>query len=492
MKETQVKIKSDGILDFTGKVTGFQPTKRNITYLVVALAVILIFTLFGTSMGLDSMQSSFMLGLIIGTVVLWVSNMFDMAFCLLVFAVVSMLTKLLGFADLQAALGGSQYLMMMGMFVVAQGAEQTPIAKRVAYFFLYKFGKNQALMLLAIFISSAILSVFCSNLASTVVMAAICIGIVRELEVIDPNSRHTMGKSIMLMIPMGAMLGGLSLISSSPGMNVLGVTTLETASGGLILEYNQWAAIGIPSAILLAIPTWLIYKIRFKVPSSGVTMDAKYFKDQLDELGGVTGAEIRWTIVVLGMVGAMISGVPTGVASLTAATMAMSPFIGCIDAKRAFKNLPFSLFLMLALNSIIAIGFSKYGIAEWITTFIVPILDGMTPFWLMLVCGLILSVLNSIFANATFGIISICITVFTPIVMSLGMDPRIILVPAIFMGACTNVLGVQLNMYLTYEYGFWDMKDPIIPGALTNLLWLVVITVVAYFMGPIIGLSYYM
>lgn len=489
--ETTIKTK-DALIDMEGAFTGYKPTKRNVIWLLLALCAIAVFTIFGKAMGLESTRAGLMLGLILGTVILWVSNMFDVAFCILFFVACSFVTSLLTFREVQAALGASQFLMMLGMFIVAQGAEQTPIAKRVAFFFLYKFGKNQGLMLLAMFLASALLSVFCSNLASTVVMAAICIGIIRELEKVDPDSRFTIGKATMLIIPVGAMLGGMCLISSSPGMNVLGVTTLETATNGMVLEYSQWASIGIPTSLICAIPTWLIYKRRFKVPNTGAGVDATYFKQQLDALGPIGGSELRWIVIVFAMVALMIFGVTGGIASITLAVIAMCPFIGCLNSRKTFRSLPMSLFLMLGLSTTIATGFAKYGIAAWITTFVSPILSGMSPLALMYVCGLILATLNSVFANATFGIISISITVFAPIVMSLGMNPVIILVPAIFIGACTTVVGVQNNMYLTYEYGFWEMRDPIVPGICTNILWLSVTTVVAYFVGPMIGMNFYL
>ena len=491
-KNTALATK-DALIDVNGFATGFKLTRRNITYLLVAAAMLVVFPLCGTAIGLPSSQSGLMLGLTLACVVIWVSNMFNIAYPLLFFIAFGFAAQLFTFNDLQSVLGTSQFLMMMGMFVVAQGAEQTPIAKRVAYFFLYKFGRNQGLMLLAIYLASALLSTFCSNLASTVVMAAICIGICRELEAVDPNSRFTMGKATMLLIPLGAMTGGLCLISSSPGMNALGVSTLEAASNGTaILTYTNWASVGVPSAIIIAIPTWLIYKKIFKVPSSGASVEPVYFKKKLDELGGIGGSELRWVIIVLAMVASMIFGVTSGVASIIAATVAISPFIGCMNGSKALRALPMDVFLTIALAGIMATGFANYGIGDWLASFMAPLLSGLSPLMLMFVCGAIMVIMNSVFANATFGIIAILVTVFTPIVTQLGMNPVLILIPCIFMGACTNVVGVQTNMFLTYEYGYWDMKDPILPGVLTNIVWVTVITLIAYFVGPLVGMPLYL
>ena len=60
------------------------------------------------------------------------------------------------------------------------------------------------------------------------------------------------------------------------------------------------------------------------------------------------------------------------------------------------------------------------------------------------------------------------------------------------MGACTVVLGVQINVVLTYDYGYWEMKDPVIPGCIISVLWTVIICIIAYFVGPLVGMSYYL
>ena len=492
-EEKGANQKRDLILDIDGYAAGLTMNRTTYIYLIAAAACMIIFPLIGPAIGLPSAKAGFVLGLTLATVILWISNLFNISYPLLFFIAVGFVFKLFEFKDLQSALGSSQFLMMFGMFMVAQGAEQTPIAKRVAYFFLWKFGKNQALMLLAIYLASAVLSVFCSNLASTVVMAAICIGIVRELEKVDPNSRSTFGKATMLLIPLGAMTGGLALISSSPGMNALGVTTLAAASEGAAdLSYTRWATVGIPSAILCAFPTWFIYQKFFKVPTSGAAVDPEVFHEEYKKLGKIGGSELRWVIIVLSMVGAMIAGVPSGVASLTAAAAAISPYIGCMEGRKAIKRISMDMFFMMGVAAILATAFANYGIGSWLAGIFAPILKGLPPLALMFLCAIVMFVMNSLFANATFGIISILITVFTPIVMELGMNPVIILLPCIFLGACTNVVGVQQNMFLTYEYGYWDMKDPLIPGILTNLVWIVIITLLAYFIGPRAGMPLYL
>jgi hypothetical protein len=71
-------------------------------------------------------------------------------------------------------------------------------------------------------------------------------------------------------------------------------------------------------------------------------------------------------------------------------------------------------------------------------------------------------------------------------------NPSIVLLPAMYMGSATTVLGVQTNVVLTYHYGYWDMKDTLKPGIASAILWSVVTTTVAYFVGPAVGMPLYL
>ena len=141
-EEKGANQKRDLILDIDGYAAGLTMNRTTYIYLIAAAACMIIFPLIGPAIGLPSAKAGFVLGLTLATVILWISNLFNISYPLLFFIAVGFVFKLFEFKDLQSALGSSQFLMMFGMFMVAQGAEQTPIAKRVAYFFLWKFSLN--------------------------------------------------------------------------------------------------------------------------------------------------------------------------------------------------------------------------------------------------------------------------------------------------------------------------------------------------------------
>ena len=485
--------RADRLFDLNGFQTGLPMDKKRTLSVVLAAAVFLICSFSGPALGLDVPRAGTALGLVLAGVVLWVTNQFDLVVGSLLIGIGAIVLGLIPVSDFQTKFGTSSFLTMFGMMTVSQGTTHTNITRRLAFFFLYKFGRSPALILLAVCIVTGIVSAFCSNLATTVVMSSICIGILIELN--EEKGKSGLGKAMMLCIPIFSMVGGMALISGSPSMNTVGVTSLEEATGGACtITYGQWAAVGIICALALTIPTWFIYKTYFKVPhKSEKVIEPEYFKEKLIALGPMAGSELRWIITVALMVGTMVAGVlTTPVASLLFGFITICPIIGTVKCSEAMKGLPLNVLMVSGMAPIIALLFNEYGIGDWITRDLAAHLEGMPVFVLMLVLALFLTVVNNVFANATAGIIAVCVAAFAPMVMAMGYNPSIILLPAIFMGACTVVLGVQINVVLTYDYGYWEMKDPVIPGCIISVLWTVIICIIAYFVGPLVGMSYYL
>ncbi len=72
------------------------------------------------------------------------------------------------------------------------------------------------------------------------------------------------------------------------------------------------------------------------------------------------------------------------------------------------------------------------------------------------------------------------------------LNPSVMMIPVMFMGSATTVLGVQARIVLTYSYGYWEMNDTIKPGIITALVWAVIISAAVYVVCPMIGMPLYL
>lgn len=473
--------------DFKGAQTG-QPVDRKRAFYLIMSAVIFIVCYF-LPLSHISPTASTALALVLTVVWVWITNCVPLAVGCMLLAVGGLLLRLFNFGEFATSFGTSPFVPMIGLLIVSLGAGKTNIANRVAYIFLSTLGRSPALILLAISVATAVVSAFVSNLGTTIVMASISMAIMTEMG--EERGKSGLGKAIMLSIPMFSMIGGMALISGSPSTNMMGISMLESATkGASTVTYAQWAYIGVPSALILLIPTWLIYKAAFGVRSSADReIDTNAFREKLRELGPLRGAELRWVLIVTFMVVTMVTGVfNMPIAALLCGTLCVLPVIGCVRPDDAFKSLPMDVLILIGFSPIIANIINNSQLGTWVVNNFFGWTAGLSPFVLMLVMTFAMSFMINVCANATIGIIAVCIAAFTPLVVSNGLNPAIILLPAMYMGSATTVLGVQTNVVLTYHHGYWEMADTLKPGVAASLLWCLVTAVVAYFVGPMIGM----
>ncbi len=476
--------------DVKGQQTGQPITKSRAISLILLVAIFLIIYLI--PMDSISPTAAPTLALVVAVVWIWITNCLPLAVGCIVLFLGGIFLKLFDYGAFSAAFGSSPFIPMIGMFIVSMGASRTNIAKRVAYIFLSKLGKSPALILLAISISTAVVSAFVSNLGTTIVMASISIAIMTELA--EEKGTSGLGKAIMLSIPMFSMIGGLTLITGSPSTNMMGISMLETLTDKqFTVTYAQWASIGVIAGIVLLIPSWFIYCKAFKVKSKADgNIDIESFRQKLRELGPFRGAELRWLLIVICMVVTLIAGwLPLPMAALLFGFITVAPFVGVVKPGDAFKSLPMDVLMLIGFSPIIANMINDSKLGEWAVANLFGWANGMPALLIMLIATLAMALMVNAFANATIGIIGVVIVAFTPLVMANGLNPSIALLPAMMMGSCTTVLGVQTNVVLTYHYGYWNMKDPIKPGLVAALVWSVILTLVAYIFGPMFGMPLY-
>jgi di/tricarboxylate transporter len=407
----------------------------------------------------------------------------------MVLAVVGLYSGLFNFGQFSAAFSSSPFVPMIGMLIVSMGASRTKIARRVAYLFLAALGSSPAYILLAISVATAVVSAFVSNLGTTIVMASISISIMDELG--EEKGNSGLGKAIMLSIPMFSMIGGLALITGSPSTNMMGISMLEQATDkAFTVTYAQWAKIGVHCVILLLIPTWLIYKFCFGVKNkSGKEIDITVFRQKLRDLGPLRGAELRWLLIVAFMVITMAAGVLSmPMAALLCGLLTVAPIVGVVKPEDALKSLPMDVLMLIGFSPIIANLVNDSKLGEWLVNNAFGWTQGLPALALILIVTFAMTLMINLFANATIGIIGVVIVALTPLVLTSGLNPTIALLPAMYMGSCTTVLGVQTNVVLTYHYGYWNMKDPLKPGLIAAVVWTVIMSLGAYILGPLFGM----
>ena len=482
----------DTLLDFSGKLTGSANVKSLGISLAVSLAIYFVISLIDPIASYGPLASK-ALGFFIAVVFFMITGGVPLAPIAILVATLGTMIGFWEWGTVGEKLGSSQLYNMMGMLIVASGCEFTPFGRRVGYLILKQFGKKPVRMLLFIGISAAALSSVISNVAIIILYSSIINSLLLAMDQ-KPGESH-FGKAIMCVIPMCACVGGMALFCGSPTGNAAALSFMTNAIGDETLgaTFTQLASISVPTFIVGIVPCLLIYVAYFRVNNESCKcLPEEHYVMLLKELGPIGGSEIRWILYVVAMVTAMLLGMPSAYAAMFFAALSMFPVIGVAPAGNIIKKLPWNALIAICILPLLGNLITDTGVSTWISTIAAPVLEGVSPFVFCLIAALLMAVLVNLLVNAMMGVSALVMTIAGPLCVSMGYNPTIILLPAAFCASFYWCMGVNQYVAINKDYGWWEMKDPIVPGFAVAIVMAIIASIAACTLGPVFGMPLYL
>ena len=208
-----------------------------------------------------------------------------------------LLFPLVGIMDIKttSAFYGSHIIFLFfGGFVMALALEKVELHKRIALNIISRTGTSPDKVILGFIMSTALLSMWISNTASTIVMLPIALQVVNLLiEDEDGFTRadQNFALGLMLSIAFAANIGGISTIIGTPP-NVILIGVLENEYG-ITISFAKWMLMGVPFAtIMLGILYFVVVKWTYPSKLSNVDHAADSIQEELKKLGPLSKKEI--------------------------------------------------------------------------------------------------------------------------------------------------------------------------------------------------------
>jgi sodium-dependent dicarboxylate transporter 2/3/5 len=183
-------------------------------------------------------------------------------------------------------------MLLLGGFIVALAIEKWNLHARIALNVVKIFGSRPAALVGGFMVASALLSMWISNTATTLMMIPIALKVAEE---VDREGATSAGfaTALALAVAYAASIGGMATPVGTP-TNLIGIGYLENEFGRSI-DFAQWMAIGLPVVIVIIPIAWLIItKWVFKLKSGGESAAAReHLQAEIKKLGPMTAPEVR-------------------------------------------------------------------------------------------------------------------------------------------------------------------------------------------------------
>ncbi len=147
--------------------------------------------------------------------------------------------------------------LFMGGFIIAKAIETWNLHRRIALLIVNAFGTRPDHLIGGFMLATAILSMWVSNTATTVMMLPIAmsiIGVLNEKE--DTRVAGNTATALLLGIAYSASIGGAGTLVGTPPNALLAAFAQEQL--GIELGFAKWMTIGLPVVLVMLPLAWLL------------------------------------------------------------------------------------------------------------------------------------------------------------------------------------------------------------------------------------------
>lgn len=256
------------------------------------------------------------------------------------------------YTDFIGTLANPTIILFLGGFVLAAAAVKFDLDKNLTRILLKPFGTKPKFILLGLILSTALISAFMSNTATTAMMMTIIIPIMAKTDKADPFRI-----ALTLSIPFAANIGGIVTPIGSPP-NAITIGALATQ--GIPIAFTEWMTLTTPIVLTALLFCWLIL-IRLYRPAT-----QNLYLEMSGRFPTNTSSIIVYAvfgITVLLWVTESLHGLGSGMVALI--PIALLTLTGILD-KDEIRKLPWEVLWLVAGGISLGISMENTGLAEWI------------------------------------------------------------------------------------------------------------------------------
>jgi len=366
-------------------------------------------------------------------------------------------------------------LLFLGGFVLSAGLERTGLDRRLAQTMLRRAGRSPNRVLLAMMLTTALLSMWMSNTAACALMLGLAGSVLAKVPEGDGFR-----KALLLGIAFSANLGGIATPIGSPP-NAIVLRYLQAA--GHAPSFGLWMLLAAPLLLVLLAVAHVYLGRRFPTRVEEVELD-----------GGVVvpfGRPQALVIVVLALT--IIGWLLGGALSITPGTVALLPVVVFFGTNllhtRDIRTLPWDVLLLIGGGLALGAAIDQSGLAAWAGERLPT--EGVPALVLTAIVALLAVGLSAIMSNTAAA------NLLAPMIVGLsGAMPAPLLVVAAF--ACSlamplpvstppNAMAFGFGMKADGTRGELAARDMIIPGTVMTLVGLIALAALAALWFPALG-----
>lgn len=381
-------------------------------------------------------------------------------------------------AEVGESYGNALILLLMGGFMLSTAMERSGVHRRIALNMVGLFGGGGRALVFGFMAASAVLSMWISNTATTLMLLPIV------LAVTEQTRDHRLQLALLLGIAYAGSVGGIGTPIGTPPNLIFMKIYAETT--GVQMSFTEWMRMGLPVVVVLvpAIALWLTRGLR----------DGE--KLQLPDTGRWRPEEVRTLAVFAVTALAWITrrepfggwsewlGLPTANDASVALLAVVAMFLvpngrgGRLLNWQTAGSIPWGILILFGAGIAIAKAFGNSGIS----TTIGEALAGLQHLPLLLVIAVLcLSVTFLTEVTSNTATTALLMPILAAGAVAASLDPRMLMVPAAMTASCAFMLPVATGPNaVVFSSNRIQIREMAREGFVLNLIGVAVVTLISY------------
>jgi len=398
-------------------------------------------------------------------------------------------------ASTTAAYGDKMLFLFLGGFVIAIGMQKWDLHKRIALSIIEAIGTKTHMLILGFMIATALLSMWISNTATTLLMITIASALIDQTKNYLNASGLAFFKALLLSVAFAASIGGVATLIGTPTNPILAAIVMDTF--GHEISFVSWLIFALPFALVMLSITWLfLTRIIYKTHRIELPVGQKVVREELEAMGRMSPEEkrIAWVfgLTALGWIlrsfvlDIWLPGINDTTIAIAGALMLFilpasggkGPLLSWSEAEK----LPWGIIILFGGGLSLASAFKSSGLAEWLGDQLV-MAGGLPLILLIIVVAVSVNFLTEITSNVATA--SIVLPILASLSTLINVDPYLLMVPATMAASCAFMLPVATAPNaIVFGTGHLSIKDMVRAGVLLNIISTLLISLLAYLIVP--------
>ncbi len=433
-------------------------------------------------------------------VIWWITEALPVAATALTPIAAFPLLGVVGIAEAAAPYAHPLIFLFLGGFLIARAVERWNLHRRIALTILNAVGAAPSRLVGGFMLATAVLSMWLSNTATTIMMVPIALAVVA---LVGRNEGPRFAVALLLGIAYAASIGGMGTLIGTPPNALLAAFLAERY--GIAIGFGRWMLFGVPLAAILLVLAWLLLtRVIFRVGDRAISGAGAVIAAELRGLGPLGREEklvaaVFAAVATLWVLRPLISELlpagrlsDSGIAILGGLALFVIPTRlkqpGFLLDWETAKGLPWGVLILFGGGLSLASAIQASGLAAWIGDLLAACAGWPAIALILLVTALVVF-LTEVTSNTATA------SVFIPIAASLGActlgEPALYAVPVALAASCAFMMPVATPPNaIVYASGQLSIPQMAKAGLLLNVVCTLVITAAVYWAAEtLLGLA---